>query len=177
VELERYCRTMYVPKGGTGAKVGAVDIHGYPLLEGSENWIARGHKRAAAILRAWRALTQLDRAQPVLAVCLVRLYGDAMPGDRRTNPYDGAGSWGKDLASDYALVGDLVTPLPWLAWIESVAPDTKRREGESVEAQRARVAVSLATKRSLIAKAAARAEDLIAQSVVGYRKCLERAEA
>jgi hypothetical protein len=168
---------MYVPKGGSSSKVGAVDLQGYPLLEGAEVWCAGGRKRARDVVRTWRALTMLDREAPALAVCLVRLYGDSLPGDRRANPYDGAGPWSKDVAADYALVGDLVLALPWVRWVDSVTPETRRLEGETVQAARMRHAEALASKRAIVREAGERAEKVIEEAVNGYRARLATLDA
>ena len=168
---------MYVPKGGSCSKYGAVDLQGYPLLEGPETWSQNhGRRHSRDVVRAWRAVTALDREQPALAVCLMRLYGDSLPGVHRANPYDGAGGWGTDVAAEYARVGDLVLTQPWVAWVDAVAVDGRRRDGETPSAQTARVGAARSARAEEIKAAAGRAERAIEAATLGYRARWEAAE-
>jgi hypothetical protein len=154
---------MHVSGGASLSKVGACDQHGYPLLEGAENWSARGRRAAGEIVRAWRAITALDRRRPDLACALVRLHGDSLPGDRGVNPF--AASYKADLAREYALVADRVGLGSWA----ELKAALQKRKAAGPEAEMARSA--------MLREAARRSEHLIVAAVRGYREEHGRAEA
>jgi hypothetical protein len=161
--LEAYCQTMHVKSSGSMSKLGAADQHGYPLLEGPEAWVARGRKAAGEIVRAWRAVCALDRRAPALAVVLVRLHGNALPGDRGVNPF--AKSYAADLAREYALVAECAGLGSWAELARSIG---RKRKGETSEV--------VAARSALLREAAARSERLIVGATRGYREEWGRAE-
>ena len=160
--LRLYCQTQYVPSAGSASKLGAVDAHGYPLLEGAEQWSQRGRKAAAEIVRAWRALTALDRDEPRLASVLVRLYGDRPPGDRSSTLFDR--SHKPDVCAEYVRVADCVGLGSW----PDILRATRRTKAEGPETALARAA--------LVRELSKRSEALIAAAARGYRAAWARAE-